>query len=478
MSREPDFPPKTDVPPCNATAALSHLSPGTQSPEILAESSHEFDTVDANGRYQFQKEIARGGMGVVIQAHDRLLERDVAIKLLLNLHASRAHLRYRFVHEALLTSWLQHPCVVPIYDRGQTADGRPFFVMKLISGKTLSSILSEGKKDQLGRSKLLKVFEQVCLAIAYAHSQRILHLDLKPSNVMVGQFGEVHLVDWGMARLTTELDYGVSLVSQSNDAAPFSMAREVGTFAWDQQIHSTDQTCSVPLGVGGTLAYMSPEQANGGTVDTHTDIFGLGGILCEILTGSPPYRGNNSRRLYARAVNANLGDAMKRLDHCNRDPRLVEIARRCLSAAPDHRPVDARTVAGVIGNYLESAVEQAESDLCRFFDLTLDLFCIATLDGYFTRVNCNFPKVLGYCEHDLVSQPFMCFVHPDDVKGTEEVVVDLVAGKPVVQFCNRYRHADGHYVTLEWTAQSIPDEGTIFAVARDVTARSGIPIAG
>ena len=122
-----------------------------------------------------------------------------------------------------------------------------------------------------------------------------------------------------------------------------------------------------------------------------------------------------------------------------------------------------------IGNYLEFALERAESDLYRFFDLTLDLLCIATLDGYFKRVNQNFPKVLGYSEHQLVSEPFINFVHADDVQFTENVVAGLLEGKPVVRFCNRFRHAYGHYLLLEWTAQSIPSEGSIFAIARDLT---------
>jgi PAS domain S-box-containing protein len=101
----------------------------------------------------------------------------------------------------------------------------------------------------------------------------------------------------------------------------------------------------------------------------------------------------------------------------------------------------------------------------------LDLFCIATLEGYFSRINVNFPKVLGYSKEKLISQPFLDFVHPDDVGDTVEVMQDLLKGMPVVRFCNRYRHAEGHYITLEWTAQAIPSEGNIFAVARDITNR-------
>ena len=409
------------------------------------------DHFERLGRYRIDEELARGGMGIVFRAYDELLHRDVALKLLQYQFADRPVFHQRFVNEALLTSRLQHPCIIPIYDSGMAPDERPYFAMKLISGQSLGEILSVPPKNQMDRSRLLKIYEQVCQGIAYAHAHGVLHLDLKPANVMVGEFGEVHVMDWGLARTwppILELEAHASKLPRNNRG--------------DTMRTESD-------GIVGTAAYMAPEQARGEPVSPRTDVFGLGALLCEVLTGRPPYRGPDHRRVYVRAMQGKLGEAIDRLDHCDSDVFLKDLAKRCLSVDANHRPEDASSVARAIATYLESALEQAESDLCRFFDLTPDLFCIATVDGYFERVNTNFPRVLGYAEHTLVSQPFLEFVHPDDVTQTQDVMKNLGEGKPVVRFCNRYRHLDGHFITLEWTAQAIPEDGTIFAVARDVS---------
>lgn len=450
LPHPPDSSLRPDKPSTLTFAQKTSHSDGSDADFTLA--GDEFECSEAKNRYRLMSEIARGGMGIIIRAYDRLLQRDVAIKLLLKKYRDKPHSQERFLTEALLTSRLQHPCIVPIYDRGETSDQRPFFAMKLISGTSLSSVLrkTSDSDEQQDRSRLLKIFEQVCQTIAYAHSFGILHLDLKPSNIMVGEFGEVHVMDWGLARryCSEPKDLTRHVTEQSEDAAA---------------IH--------PVSLGGTPAYMSPEQACGNSVCPKTDVFGLGGLLCEILTGRPPYHGTDSRRVHKRAMMGEIDDAVRGLESCEGEAGLVEIAKQCLAPEMERRPASAQAVARAIGNYLESALEQAESDVARFFELTLDLFCIATLDGFFNRVNSNFPRVLGYSEQQLISQPFLDFVHPDDISDTQNVMANLLEGKPVVQFCNRYRHADGHYVTLEWTAQSIPNENSIFAVARDVSHR-------
>ena len=413
--------------------------------------SPEFSENQKIGRYRLQHELGIGGMGVVIQAYDELLQRDVAMKLIRRKFLKQPSIHKRFMNEALLTSRLQHPCIVPIYDLSETEDHRPFFAMKLISGQSLASLLANTPANLQDRSQLLKIFERVCQSLAYAHSQHILHLDIKPANIMIGTYGEVYVMDWGLARECKPLDGNCAASSRTLSERP---AREL----------EVDE-------VGGTPAYMSPEQARGEAMNASSDVFGLGALLCEILTGRPPYHGKTHKRIHAHAMGGKLADAHRFLDNCNRDTRLVELAKQCLAPRPSDRPQAAADVAAAINSYLQSALEQAESDICRFFDLTLDLFCIATLDGYFSRINVNFPKVLGYSEEKLISQPFLDFVHPDDVGDTVKVMQDLLKGMPVVRFCNRYRHAEGYYITLEWTAQAIPNEGNIFAVARDITNR-------
>ncbi len=410
---------------------------------------------DNLGRYLIKREIARGGMGIILLAHDQMLRQDVAIKLLLARYAGNSSLFQRFVNEALVTCRLQHPCIVPIYEHGHAEDERPYFAMKLVTGHSLGKILASPPTNQTDRSRLLKIFEQVCRAIAYAHSQGILHLDLKPANVMVGEFGEVYVMDWGLSRVLQMSDRLGSETKLENLSAEPLKSNSIAS-----------------SGIHGTPAYMAPEQARGLAVRPQSDVFGLGAMLCEILTGRPPYRNRDLRRTYADATCARLADAHRGLDACASDDRLVQLAKQCLAPHPKDRPSSASFIANEISGYLESALEQSESDLCRFFELSLDLFCIASIDGYFRRVNCNFPRVLGYSEEQLVSRPFLDFVHPDDKEPTMHVMGDLLAGKAVVQFCNRYRHSDGHYITLEWMAKSIVEENTIFAVARDITKRA------
>jgi serine/threonine-protein kinase len=175
--------------------------------------------------------------------------------------------------------------------------------------------------------------------------------------------------------------------------------------------------------------------------------------------------------VYARAARGDLTDAFARLDACPAPRELVALAKACLAPEPDARPRDARQVAAALTAYIEAELRRAERDLVRFFELSPDLFCIAGLDGYFRRVNPNFTRVLGYPPEELISRPFVDFVHPDDRAGTIAETEKLARGLPCVYFRNRYRDVTGGYRWFEWTAQSVPDEGVVFAVARDVTDR-------
>src|SRR5262245_33475071 len=155
------------------------------------------------GRYELGQEIGRGGMGSVVAGRDPSLGREVAVKILLGQHRGDSDFVRRFVEEAKVAGGLQHPGVVPIHDHGTAPDGRPFFVMKRVQGRTLSELLRARPDPDHEQPRFLKIFEQVCQTIAYAHSQGVIHRDLKPSNVMVGEFGEVQVMDWGLAKVLT-----------------------------------------------------------------------------------------------------------------------------------------------------------------------------------------------------------------------------------------------------------------------------------
>ncbi|WP_161604241.1 protein kinase domain-containing protein [Roseiconus nitratireducens] len=439
------------------TTVLLGGSSDTEDMEFLDE--RQPVALQATSHYEVIEKIARGGMGIVYRARDRELNRDVAVKVLRPELVGNENLARRFTNEARVMSFLQHPAIPPIYQCGVCCDGRPYHVMKLVMGETLSDRLatSQGPGTRLG--SVLNVFAVVCQTLAYTHSHGVLHLDIKPSNVMVGEFGEIHLMDWGLARV---VDGNRKASNPSHD--PASVESAESTDSESLVLHAPSYST-----IRGTPAYMSPEQAKALPVDTRTDVFGLGATLCKILTGFPPYTGKNLQQVFSRAGRAKLDQAMQRLDRCIAEPSLVRLAKHCLAPNPNDRPTDASEVASEMSDYHESALEQLESDMDRFFELSLDLFCIAGFDGVFKRINSNFPRVLGYTEHDLISRPFIDFVHQDDRAKTMAVMAVLLDGKPVVRFRNRYWTANGHCKTLEWTAKAILDEQIIFAVARDVT---------
>jgi serine/threonine-protein kinase len=147
---------------------------------------------------------------------------------------------------------------------------------------------------------------------------------------------------------------------------------------------------------------------------------------------------------------------------------MAQLVKRCLDPNPDNRPQDAQEVATSLARLQQFSLELFESDMARFWELSPDLFCIADLDGYFRQVNSNFMRVLGYTQQELLCQPFINFVHPDDWDSTIAQMVKLNQGQDVIRFRNRYRTSHGELIQLEWTAKSVPDEKLIFAVARSV----------
>jgi tetratricopeptide (TPR) repeat protein len=304
-------------------------------------------------RYEFLGELGRGGMGAVLRVHDRHLGRGLALKTLLECHRDNSALWQRFLAEARVAGQLQHPGVAPVYELGELPDGRPFFSMKLVEGRTLAELLKERASPAQDLPRFVKVFEQVAQAVAYAHSRRVLHRDLKPANIMVGNFGEVQVMDWGLAKVLPEGPVSDSLVALAR--APEKRLNPVCTPRGDKPEQYTQAGAVV-----GTPAYMAPEQARGVTdrLDEGCDVFGLGAILCEILTGKPPYVGDDMHDVLAQALRSNLGGAVERLDGCGADAELIRLAKDCLAADPAARPRHGGTVAAAVTAYLAGVQER------------------------------------------------------------------------------------------------------------------------
>ena len=405
-------------------------------------------TVNTFGRYDLKNEIGRGGMGVIYRALDLELSRHIAIKILREEYKGLPEAIQQFSNEAAIMGRLQHPGIAHIYQCGITEDERPFHAMKLVKGETLGHYLAHRDENRDAGNSMLGIFAAVAQAMAYTHTKEIIHLDLKPANIMVGAFGEVHVMDWGLARC---------LNVESSQQALSHYSLENTTVFEDESNH-----------VHGTLRYMAPEQARADTVDKRTDVFCLGSILCEILTGRPPYVGKDRFRVLMQAQCGILAPAMKRLDGCGADPHLIRLAKKCMSVSPEERPADASFVANEMTAYSDSVQDRLEQDMTRFFELSLDLFCIAGFDGFFQRVNENFTRVLGYKKEEILKRPFIDFVCEKDKIRTTDAMGRLFEGEPVVNFRNQYIAADGKLIELEWTAKSIVNAGVIFAVARMV----------
>jgi hypothetical protein len=300
-------------------------------------------------RYELLEEIGHGGIGVVFRGRDRVLGRDLAVKVLRIDYRGRPQACRRFIEEARVGSRLQHPAIVPVHELGWFEERRPYFTMKLVQGQTLAALLRARKDANEDRPRWLSILEQICQALAYAHSKGVVHRDLKPSNVMVGAFGEVQVMDWGFAKRLTDAD-GPSLMQHE-------MSAEV-------------EAATAPAGVGdantlsgmmmGTPAYMPPEQARGepGLIDARADVFALGAILCEILTGLPPYMSDEVADACQKAALGDLRDAHARLAACEAEQPLRDLAKRCLATERDARPADAGAVAKDLSAYLVSTQER------------------------------------------------------------------------------------------------------------------------
>jgi tetratricopeptide (TPR) repeat protein len=303
----------------------------------------------ADRRYEPLAEIARGGMGTVYRAADRALDREVALKVLRDGSTAIPGAICRFFEEARIAGRLQHPGAPAVHDLGTLPDGRPFLAMRLVDGQTLADQLKARPQPAHDRGKFIAAFEQVCQTVGYAHSRGIVHRDLKPSNVMVGRFGEVQVMDWGLAKETRKSELGMRNDNKSD--VPNSEFRDPSC---------TDDTQAGS--VFGTPAYMPPEQARGENerVDERADVFGLGAILCEILTGQPPYVGPGQLAVAGMAARGDLAGAIQRLDESGAEPGLVELCKRCLRPDPNERPRTAGEVATEV-----TALRAAADDRAR-----------------------------------------------------------------------------------------------------------------
>lgn len=278
----------------------------------------------AGTKYEVIEKIGQGGMASVFRERDRDLDRDVALKVLLGADANDSG-KWRLEQEARIIAHLEHPGIVPVHDAGLLPDGRVYYAMKLVHGKRLD----EHPAPESSVADALRLFERICEAVAFAHSHGVVHRDLKPQNIMVGPFGEVLVMDWGVAKLLR--DVGPRACNPHSIGDPGRPAAACGT------VNGT---------IVGTPGYMAPEQSQGlvDLVDERTDIYGLGAILYFLLAGGPHNPAAPRDGAHDPVPAANLSVVVPR--------SLQAICQKAMAPNPADRYQTAQELSADIGRFL------------------------------------------------------------------------------------------------------------------------------
>ncbi len=286
--------------------------------------------------------IAEGGMGEVHRANDRPLARALAMKVLHDHLSPVQGMRARFLDEAQITAQLAHPGIPPVHALGELDDGRPYFTMKEVHGRTLAELVEKGfDEDGLSEHRRLEVFTRVCEAVAYAHARGVIHCDIKPLNIMIGTFGEVLVMDWGVARLVSP-----ATTAKDLKEAPVRTTMSGDETNWD---------------VAGTPAYMPPEQALGeiDRIGPAADVYALGVMLYELLAGERPYRGGVPAILF-QSTQGEIPPIPRRPGTIV-DDSLFEIIVRAMQPEPTDRYADAGALGQHVARWREGAIRREKA---------------------------------------------------------------------------------------------------------------------
>ena len=321
----------------------------TERPGSASDRPFEGDVPEKIGRFVVGDELGKGAMGRVVEAHDPELRRIVAVKLMLNPHKVSDAQLARFVSEAQITGQLNHPNIVRIHELGLTPDGQIYFVMPRVEGRSLREVvrsLAAGDRETHSEwtfRRLLSAFVQVCNAVAYAHDRGVLHRDLKPDNVMLGAFGEVLVMDWGVAGFIGDRTERVQR----------------------EQVERVTVTKTMDGVIIGTPGYISPEQVRGQLhlLDERSDLWSLGAILYEMLTLKPAYEGKSAMSVMVQTVSGPPKDPRLRAPERPVSAELAEICSRAMATNPEGRFERVEQLASAVESVLEGSRRRQEADL-------------------------------------------------------------------------------------------------------------------
>jgi len=319
MSADPADRTATLQPSLSGAHVRPEIKPDTVDADRDGDLEDERLPIDDPDRYEQVGEHARGGLGRVVRAVDKRLGRTVAVKEMLRQDDSH---EARFVREALITARLEHPGIVPVHEAGRWPNGAPYYVMKLVEGRTLKELFASRQTltDRLG---LLSHVIQIADAVGYAHSEGVIHRDLKPSNVIIGEFGETIVVDWGLARDTK---------------------RDVPEPTEEIVVQARGSGVSTISGkVVGTPAYMAPEQARGELVDERADVYAIGAVLYELLAGKAPHADETPQAVLDRVI---AGPPQPLCDTAPEAPaELADIVMKAMARQPSERYANGSALA-------------------------------------------------------------------------------------------------------------------------------------
>lgn len=299
-------------------------------------------------RYRLLGEIGRGGMGRILKARDTEIGREVAVKVLLGGTQARENLIRRFWTEVQATGQLEHPSIIPIHDVGRLPTGELFYVMKMLSGRTLADIIQQLKDGdpevtkEFTRVRLLTIFQQIAYAVAFSHAHGVVHRDIKPGNIMVGRYGESILLDWGLAKILSE--------DAPEITEDLPRVRMVGRYSASETASGT---------ITGTPQYMSPEATEGRPelLTPKSDVYGLGATLYEILTLEPAFADIGFVPTVMKVRQGDFVPPREKAPELSIPLDLDELCMQAMRSDPQERP-PAKKLADDIGAFLEGAKER------------------------------------------------------------------------------------------------------------------------
>ncbi len=449
---------------------INENTPHQPSQDVNTEMVNPVDNIltrDQDRKYKLCSEIAHGGMGRVMEAQDTNLHRSIAMKVMLDPNTASRQRILRFIEEARITSQLQHPGIVPIHELGIGRSGNVFYTMKRISGKTLREILKELKEgnaeiiSKYPLNRLLNILMRVSDAIAYAHSMGVVHRDLKPDNIMIGDYGEVLVLDWGLAKVIGHGEHGNAAVS---DAKGLQEPPGVKGHFHNNDSDSDDVLETMEGKIIGTPGYMSPEQARGqiGRIDERSDVYSLGAILYHMLKleSTVGISTTVDRKAALEIIREGRIEPLKETRHVTKP--LIAITMKALSLRPKDRYRTVKSFQADLDAYMEGFVTKAEELSIRRLATTfllrhkvISLFSIALLGLLIAGLLTNYQERLK-AERARGIAVKAETIAKEERKRTEEALTNLKATAPAL-----ISLVDYHVQRQEiWEAMKIVNQAT------------------